>query len=182
MLEKPSKVRSVALAGTAMGVVSALPGLSLINCCCCAGIIGGGIFAVYLYKQEFREGMPPLESSDGLVLGVLAGLVGAFAATVISVMMLLVFGAWETELLRGFVEKILEAMEESGSLPAGAADDVREMMEQAMAESTTVVGMLSGLIMNLIIYPIFGMLGGLLGYTLFKPKPLSPNASATPLQ
>lgn len=182
MLEKPSKFRSAALAGTAMGVVSALPGLSLINCCCCAGIIGGGIFAVYLYKQEFTEGMPPLESSDGLVLGILAGLVGAFAATVISMMVLFVFGAWETELLRGFVDKLLESMEESGSLPAGASDEIREMMEQAMAESTSVVGILSGLVMNLIIYPIFGMLGGLLGYTFFKPKPVPPSAPATPQQ
>lgn len=179
MLEKPSKFRSAALAGTAMGVISALPGLSLINCCCCAGIIGGGILAVYLYKQEFKEGMPSLESSDGLVLGILAGLVGAFTATVVSLMIILVFGAWEAEFVRGIVGKILESMEESGSLPSSAADDIRDMMEQAMSESTTIVGILGGLIMNLIIYPIFGMLGGLLGYTFFKPKPVPPGTSAT---
>jgi hypothetical protein len=179
MLEKPSKFRSAALAGTAMGVVSALPGLNLINCCCCAGIIGGGILAMYLYRQEFHEGMAPLEASDGLVLGILAGLVGAFAATVISMMILLVFGAWEAEMMRGFVEKFLESMEESGSLPGEAADNIRDALEQAFAESTTVVGVLSGLVMNLIIYPIFGMLGGLLGYTFFKPKQVPPSAPAT---
>lgn len=179
MLEKPSKFRSAALAGTAMGVISALPGLSFINCCCCAGIISGGILAVYLYKQEFKEGMPSLESSDGLVLGILAGLVGAFAATVVSLMIILVFGAWEAEFVRSIMDKILESMEESGSLPSGAADDIRDMMEQAMSESTTIVGILGGLIMNLIIYPIFGMLGGLLGYTFFKPKPVPPGTSAT---
>ena len=176
MLEKPSKFRAAALAGTAMGVVSAIPGLSFINCCCCAGIIGGGILAVYLYKQEFREGMQPLESSDGLVLGILAGLIGAFIATVISLMIFFVFGAWETELVRSIAEKILESMEESGSLPPGSAEEIRDMMEQALSESATVVGILSGLIMNLIIYPIFGLLGGLLGFTFFKPKPVPPAA------
>jgi hypothetical protein len=180
MLEKPSKFRSTALAGTAMGVVSALPGLSLINCCCCAGIMGGGILAVYLYKQEFTEGMLPLESSDGLVLGILAGLVGAFASTVISMMIIFVFGPWETEFARGFVEKLLESMEESGNLPSGAADNLREMMEEAMAESTSVMGILGGLILNLIIFPLFGMLGGLLGYTFFKPKPIPPDAQPQP--
>ncbi len=182
MLEKPSKFRSAALAGTAMGVISALPGLSLINCCCCAGIIGGGILAVYLYKQEFKEGMPSLESTDGLVLGILAGLVGAFAATVINLMILFVFGAWEAEFARSIIDKILESMEDSGGLPSGSADNIREMMEQAMSESTTVVGILTGLIMNLIIYPIFGMLGGLLGYTFFKPKPVLPQTPAAPQQ
>lgn len=182
MLEKPSKFRSAALAGTAMGVVSALPGLSLINCCCCVGIILGGVLAVYLYKQEFKEGMPPLESTDGLVLGILAGLVGAFAATVITLMIFFVFGSWELEMARKILDKILESMEESGSLPSSAADNIRDMMEQAMKESTTVVGILSGLIMNLIIYPIFGMLGGLLGYSFFKPKPVPPQTPVAPQQ
>ncbi len=175
MLEKPSKFRSAGLAGVAMGVVSAMPGLSLINCCCCAGIIGGGIMAVYLYKQEFREEMPPLESTDGLVLGILAGLVGAFSATVIGLLILLVFGSWEAEMMRGIVDKLLDSMESSGSIPGSAADNMRSMIEDAMKESTSVVGVLSGLIMNLIIYPIFGMLGGLLGFTFFKPKPVPPS-------
>ena len=115
MFEKPSKFRAAGLAGVAMGVVSALPGLSLVNCCCCAGIIGGGVLAVYLYKQEFREEMAPLESTDGLVLGILAGLVGAFSATVISLLILLVFGRWEAEMMRQIVDKLLDSMESSGS-------------------------------------------------------------------
>ncbi|HEY4612348.1 MAG TPA: DUF4199 family protein [Bacteroidota bacterium] len=180
MLEKPSKFRSAAMAGVAMGVVSSLPGLSLINCCCCAGIIGGGVLAVYLYKQEYREGMPVLESSDCLVLGILAGLVGAFASTVVSLLIFFVFGAWEAEFARNIAERILESMEESGSLPAGSADQIREALEEGLAESSTALGILSGLIMNLILYPIFGLLGGLLGYAFFKPKPVPPNAPPAP--
>jgi len=182
MLEKPSKFRSAAMAGGAMGVISAMPGLSLINCCCCAGVIGGGILAVYLYKQEYREGMPPLEASDGLVLGILAGLVGAFTATILSVFILFVFGAWEAELMRNVMETFLESMEDSGSLPPDAADQIREAMEEGIAESSSVIGILSGLIMNLIIFPIFGLLGGLLGYTFFKPKPVAPDMPALPKQ
>ena len=181
MLEKPSKFRSAGLAGVAMGVVSAMPGLSLINCCCCAGIIGGGVLAVYLYKQEFKEEMPPLESTDGLVLGILAGLVGAFSATVITLLIMLVFGAWEAGMARSIMDKILDSMENSGSIPSNAAENIRNMVEDAMKESTTVVGVLSGLIMNLIIYPIFGMLGGLLGYSFFRPKLVPPpSAPAVP--
>jgi uncharacterized membrane protein YeaQ/YmgE (transglycosylase-associated protein family) len=174
MQEKPSKFRAAAVAGSAIGVVSSVPGLNLINCCCCAGIILGGVLAVYLYREEFREGMPPLESSDGLVLGILAGLVGAFAATVLSLLIFLAFGSLESEFVRGIVEKVLESLEDAGSLPGGAAEQIREQMEEAFAEATTVMGILGSLRMNLIIYPIFGMLGGLLGYQFFKPKPQAP--------
>ncbi|MCI0706555.1 MAG: DUF4199 family protein [Ignavibacteriae bacterium] len=180
MLEKPSKFRSAAIAGAAMGVVSALPGLSLINCCCCAGIIGGGVLAFYLYKQEHREGMPALEATDGLVLGILAGLVGAFTATVLSLFILLVFGPWEAELMRTVMERVLESMEEGGSLPPGMSDQIRDEMEKSIAESSTALGILGGLIMNLIIYPIFGLLGGLLGYAFFKPKQVAPAAPSAP--
>lgn len=180
MLEKPSKFRSAGLAGVAMGVVSSMPGLSLINCCCCAGIIGGGVLAMYLYKQEFREDMPPLETTDGLILGILAGLVGAFSATVINLMILLVFGSWEAEMMRGIMDKILDSIERSGSIPGSAADNMRTMLDDAMKQSMSVVGILSGLIMNLIIFPIFGMLGGLLGYSFFRPKPVPPSAPPAP--
>lgn len=171
MLEKPSKFRSAALAGSAIGIVSGVPGLNLINCCCCAGIILGGMLGVYLYREEFREGMPPLESSDGLIVGLLAGIVGAFASTVISLMILLIFGAVEVEFIRGILERVLESLEEAGFLPDEVGDEIRRQLELNLEEAATVTGVLGSLLINLIIYPIFGLLGGLLGYAFFKPKP-----------
>ncbi len=171
MLEKPSKLRSSALAGVAIGVISAVPGLNLINCCCCAGVMIGGLLAVYFYKGEFIEGMPPLESSDALILGIMAGIVGAFTSTIVSLLIHFLFGPLETRFARSLLEKIIEMLEENKSLPPEALDRMKEEFESSFESSRGARGVLGGLIITLIIYPIFAMIGGLLGYALFKPKP-----------
>ena len=100
MMEKPSKQRAALLGGLVIGLVSGIPGLSLINCCCCAGILIGGALSVYLYKEEFTAEMPPLESSDVLILSIIAGIIGALVATVVSGMVSILFGPVETEFFR----------------------------------------------------------------------------------
>lgn len=170
MLEKPSKQRPILLAGLVIAAVSGLPGLSLINCCCCAGIIFGGAFAAYLYQKEFRPEHPPIESSDALVVGLLAGLVGAAGATILTALIALATGPLESELVANIVEKVLDRLVESGSIPSSVADDAMQQMEESMENSLTFGGMIAGFFFNVVIFPIFGMLGGLVGYGLFRPK------------
>jgi len=48
-----------------MGLISGIPFLNFVNCCCCAGVLFGGFMAVFFYSKELKAGMAPLESSDG---------------------------------------------------------------------------------------------------------------------
>lgn len=170
MLEKPSKYRAALFGGIAIGLVSSIPGLSLINCCCCAGIVLGGLLTVYLYQRDFVEGMPPLEASDAAMLGIMAGVVGAFAAVVFDLLLLLTMGPVAQEFVQSVVERLLENLEESGSIPAEAADQIREQLQDALSQGTTVRGVLSNLFFSLVVYPLFSILGALIGYALFRPK------------
>ena len=179
MQEKPSKWRASLIAGLAIGAVSGLPVISLVNCCCCAGILGGGVLAYYLYKEEHKEGMIPLESSDGLILGIMAGVIGAFVQAVIHGFILLLFAGMQEELMRSIFGKLIDRLERSGSVPSETLDQLRESIENSMKETNTVWGFLGNLFMTLIIYPIFAMLGGLLGYGIFKPKKTQAPAAPT---
>ena len=138
MFEKPSKLRPAVLGGLIVGAISGIPGLSLLNCCCCAGILFGGAMSVYFYKQEFTSEMPPMESSDALILGIVAGIIGALFTTVLSTTISLVLGPLETEMVRNFMEKLMQKLEDRGSLPAGTMDNMRDQFEQAMKESGTI--------------------------------------------
>jgi hypothetical protein len=175
MIEKPSKLRAALLGGLIVGAISGLPGLNFLNCCCCAGILFGGAMSVYLYRQEFTDQMPPMESSDALVLGIIAGIIGALITTFLSAMVSLILGPMETEMVRNLVEKIGQKLENSGSIPPGTMDDLRDKLELAMKEGKTIGGILRSLVYALILYPIFSMLGGLIGYGIFgKKKPAVP--------
>jgi len=181
MFEKPSKQRAALLGGLIIGAVSGLPGLNLINCCCCAGILFGGAMSVYLYRQEFTAEMPPLESSDALILGIISGIIGALITTFLSAMITLILGPVETELVRNFMEKLTQKLEDRGSVPPGTMDNLRDQFEKAMKESGTIGGILRSLVYSLIIYPIFSMLGGLIGFGFFGKKKNSPVPPSTSL-
>lgn len=170
MFDKPSKQRPVLLAGLVIAAVSGLPGLSFINCCCCAGIIAGGAFGTYLHRQDYHPDHPPMESSDALIVGLLAGLVGAVGATILSILVAMAVGPIESEFMMNFMTKLLDGLVENGSLPAATADEILQQMEDSMADALSPINILTGFFFNIIIYPIFGMLGGLVGYGLFKPK------------
>ncbi len=174
MFEKPNKHRSAIIGGLIIGAISGLPGLNFINCCCCAGIMLGGGISVYLYSSEFKVEMAPLESSDALILGIIAGIIGALLSTLIGVIIVLSFGPVEVEMARSFFERLTEKLENSGSVPAGTLDNLREQFDDAIKEASTVGGVLRSLIYSLIIYPIFSMLGGLICFSFFcKKKPTS---------
>ena len=176
MFEKPSKLRSAILGGLLIGAISGIPGLNLLNCCCCAGILLGGALSVYLYRQEFTDEMPPLESSDALILGIIAGIIGALVTTALSAMITLLLGPVETEMMRNFMEKLTQKLEDHGSVPPGTMENMRDQFEQAIKEGGTVGGILRSLVYALILYPIFSMLGGLIGFGIFgkKKRPVPP--------
>ena len=175
MFEKPSKLRPAILGGLIIGAISGIPGLNLLNCCCCAGILLGGAMSVYLYRQEFTNEMPPMESSDALILGIIAGIIGALITTSLSAMITLILGPVETEMMRNFMEKLTQKLEDHGSIPQGTMDNMRDQFEQAMKEGSTIGGILRSLVYALILYPIFSMLGGLIGFGIFgKKKPTLP--------
>ena len=125
---------------------------------------------MYLYKQQFTEGMPPLESSDALMLGLMAGVVGAFTATLINGLILVTFGPVEAELVKSLAGKVLERMSEQGSVPSDMVETLKGQLDQSIKDSTRMSNIFGGLFITLIVYPIFTILGALLGYAIFRPK------------
>ena len=170
MPEKPNKLRIALISGGVIGAVSAIPGISLINCCCCAGVWLGGLLAMYLYQKEFTPEMPPLESSDALMLGLMAGVLGAFVATALNLIILVTFGPIEQELVKSIFGKVLERMAEQGSIPNDMVDSLTTQLDQSISESGRMSNIFGGLFITLIIYPIFTILGALLGFSIFRRK------------
>src|SRR5712692_5683048 len=79
------------IGGVAAGVVSQIPILgNLLNCFCCALLIGGGVLASYLY---IKDSSTPVSSGEGAMLGLMAGVFGAITSTLISVPISLMVGA-----------------------------------------------------------------------------------------
>ena len=179
MLEKPSKLRIALISGTVIGAVSSIPGISLINCCCCAGVWLGGVLALYLYKKQLTEEMPQLESSDALMLGLMAGVIGALTATIINVLILFTLGPVEAELVKSIAEKVLDRLVEQGSMTTDMVDLMKEQIDQSIRDAGNLSNIFGSLFIALIVYPIFTILGALLGFAIFRRK-TPPQTTVTP--
>jgi len=158
MPNKPSILMPALYGGIIMAVISAVPGLNLLNCLCCAGVMFGGLMAVFFYKKDLTA-QTPLESSDGVKLGLLAGVFGAIIGSILTAGLMAVTGNVGGQMVKSMLES-------SGALDKMPPEAV-EQMESGLRETSL---SFFAVIMSLIIDPLFGLLGGLIGYAVFKSK------------
>ncbi|HUI09645.1 MAG TPA: hypothetical protein VL221_04905 [Bacteroidota bacterium] len=159
MPEKPAKFLPALYGGIIMGVLSGVPGLSLVNCLCCAGIMFGGFMAVFFYKKELQPSHPPLTNGDALGLGAISGLIGAVVTTLLSALF--------THLLGFAMGGGMERLRNMGALSDQIPPETLKMI-QSLTSGGALLGI--GFVFHLVIMPLFGLLGGLIGYSVFKPK------------
>ncbi len=167
--QKPSKATPVLVGGAVLGVASAIPLLDLLNCACCALVVGGGVLTSYLYIRNLPSGFT-VTYGDGALLGLLAGLVGAVVSTVVSIPFRLVTG----ELSAGMLQQVLEEMRSDPNVPP----EIISLVESfASPEGFGAAAILLSLVFLAVIYPIFAAIGGCLGVALFQRTPTPPPPS-----
>ena len=134
--------------------------MNLLNCLCCAGLIAGGFLGVFFYKSNFTPDTPVYSTGDCLTVGVLAGVFGALVATVVSAFSVMVFG----NVIGEFLLRLLESVE------LDISPDMMEELQRGIRYAAGGGMLIFELFANLFIYPIFGLLGGLIGYAVWKPR------------
>src|SRR3984893_10042563 len=79
---KASLTQPAVIGGLVGGVLSALPLIAGGNLCCCLWIVSGGAVASYVLQQNQSL---PISPGDGALVGLLAGVIGAFIYVVLSI-------------------------------------------------------------------------------------------------
>ena len=146
-------IQAALLGGLFLGVLSALPIISLGNCCCCLWIVGGGAIASYLTQQNEPR---PLTIGRGATAGLLAGIAGAFVWLIVS----------------SVLDPIIAPMQRAvlDQLAGNASDippDVREMLE-SMRNRETGPAYFAGFALLLFGGSIVSTIGGIIGATYFR--------------
>ena len=171
MPEKPSMLMPALYGGIIMGVLSGIPYLSFINCLCCAGVLLGGFMAVFFYNKDLTPDMPPLTSGDSIKLGALAGLFGAIVGNVIAGLVMVTIGNVAGEAMYEMLISIYDSVGILDQMPSEAIDEMEQGMTAAELDPTTII-------ISFVVNPLFGLLGGLIGYQVYKPK--DKDKGATP--
>jgi len=152
------------LGGVFIGVLSALPVISLANCCC-LWIITGGMLAAYVDQTPGR----PSGVSRGALDGLVAGTIGAFVWLVASLAIDVVIGPLQERLLSSVL-----------SSNADMPPDVRAWLESVADRSAGPLRYVFGFMFHFVAGAIFATLGGLLGATLFWREGVPPALGGPP--
>ena len=162
----PSKMTPVLIGAGAMTASAVIPFLSMVNCLCCAGLMGGAVLGVWFYKKSFPADMP-FTVGNGAIIGTLSGLVAAPLTAIIEAVSL---GAFTSDFSSTFELQMHEAMqnmEMSGQDPA-TAEQVRQLLESFMTSPALVFASL--FVLTLLVFVAFGALGGVIGGNIFKTR------------
>lgn len=163
---KPNSMVGAALwGGATMGVLSALPFISVANCCC-LWVISGGVVGAYMLQTNAPPGVA-ITAGDGALTGLLSGMIGAVIYSVLSVPINLVLGPVQQRVMQQFVSS-------SRDIP----EEMRGLLSTMEGPTGTLIKAVLGFLFMLIAGAIFSTLGGLLGYAIFrrKPAPAAPSA------
>jgi len=155
------KVLPALYGGIIIAVVSSVPFLNWINCCCCAGVMLGGFLSVFFYKNN----LPPtvsLTSADAIQLGALAGLFGAIIGTGIHALFFSLIGNVSGQTISDFLEGL------GSGMPSRELSDLEEGLSKISRMAP--VAILWTFLSSLFIDPLFGLLGALIGHGVFRKK------------
>jgi hypothetical protein len=154
---RASKLQPALLGGLVIGVLSALPVISMGNCLCCLWVVLGGMLATWLLQQNQPTAVEPV---DGFLTGVLAGVAGAVIGTLVALPIQMLMGPMGNEALRRVLDQ------NGGDMPP----EVRSALEQLTGGGVHGAFIAIGLIVSTVVNAVFGGLGGALGAVMFKPS------------
>jgi hypothetical protein len=151
-----TRAQAILIGGAFVGVLSALPIISVANVCC-TWLIGGGVVAAYLLQQGQRD---PISPSDGAGVGCLAGVVGAFVYAAVSVPIQLVLAPMQ--------ERVADLFSTNADVPP----EVFEVLDQLSQSGTAVF--LFGFVVMLVLGVVFSTLGGAIGAVFVRRNRATP--------
>jgi len=148
MTEIAELLKPAVMVGILIGIISEIPFLNLLNCLCCLWIIIAGVISVYLLKKDIKT----VDLRDGALVGALTGVVIAVVGTFVGIIVSLLF----TQIMMDLVMNMYRSM----GVPPSA------MSEMSMEPDLNSI--IIGFVMRIVLYPIFGAIGGVLGAKLME--------------
>jgi len=151
---KPEYLTPALISGAVAGVLCGIP---FVNCLCCLWIIGGAVLAAHLLA---RGSTVALTAGDGAIVGALTGIAAAVVERIVS----LPLRAINLSVYQRLMERL-----------AQFADQVPSQWQEWMQRSTTgqfsLAMFLVGLFISAALFAVLGVLGGVIGASLFGKKP-----------
>jgi len=156
MNSTPNRLKPIIIGTFVISAISVMPLLNFVNLFCCAGIIFGGAFGAMYYNKQLRGSNLQMTTKDGAITGLLSGILSAIIVTGINLLMVLYSDI-------NPVNEILEVVNTlNKDLPQEVYDQMKHFSEEIERYGYSPTLTFVSLIINIIIYPVFASIGGII--------------------
>lgn len=164
-----NKFQPALIGGVILGLLSALPFIGVVNACCCAWAIVGGLVAANL---AVKRSTTPITLGEGALLGVIAGVVGSIIYVLLGIPLNVLTGNATLALMQGFISNL--------NPEAARAIQQQQAMMQGQSIISQIVAAIPGALIGSVFLTIFATIGGVLGTALFEKRKGTPNVPPPP--
>jgi uncharacterized protein YqgC (DUF456 family) len=129
---------------------------------CFVGVFAG-LFAVRHHVKQFNA---PLQMGRGAVIGFTTGAIMSVAMSVFSLIWLVIDPSFNEKLMQALIANF-EAITE---IPAAQKEEIIDSIYNQFQKQGTVIGQLTAVGINILVFGALDALSGILGVKLFAPK------------
>lgn len=161
---QPSKFTPVIVSTVVIVVISLFPFLNFINLLCCAGVIFGGAAGTAYYHNQLSKTGGMIQYKDGVAIGVLSGIISALIVVIGTTLMTMIVN-------QNPIPEIINFIDSHGmQIPPEADKFLQKISEEYVKNGFSITLTLISLVFDLISYPIFSAIGGMLTVAVYTKR------------
>jgi hypothetical protein len=161
---QPSKFTPVIISSVIIIVISLFPFINFINLLCCAGVVIGGAAGTAYYNSRLRAMGGQIQYKDAAAIGILSGIISA---------LIVVMGTTLMSMLvkQNPIPDIYKVLDTEGvTIPPDVEKFLQRISDEYSKQGFSITLTLISLAADLITYPIFSTIGGMLAVAIFGKK------------
>ncbi len=164
MMNQPSKFSPIIISTAIMTVISLFPVLNLINLICCAGIIIGAYAGTAFYAKRLSAVDSLIQAKDGAAIGILSGVLSALIVVGITTIITMISSSNPIPEMYKMIDKF------GYQLPPEAEKMLQRISDEYNKHGFSLTITLINFATDIILYPLFGALGGVLAASIYIKK------------
>lgn len=163
-MNQPSKFTPVIISSAIIIIISLFPFLNFINLLCCAGVIIGGAAGTAYYNNQLKKTGGQIQYKDGVAIGVLSGIISALIVVIGTTIMTML-------VKQNPIPEVYRMIDMQGlNIPPEMDKFLQQISDEYSKRGFSITLTLVTLVVDLISYPIFSAIGGMLAVQIFGKK------------
>ena len=159
-----SKFTPIIISSAVTIVISLMPFVNFINLLCCGSVLIGVFTGTAFYNNQLKSTGEFIQFKDGAAIGFLSGIISAITIVMFTTLLSML-------MKQNPVPEMFKLIDQQGiKIPVEIDQFLQKISEEYNKNGFSITLTVMSLIADIIFYPLFGTVGGLLSVSIFSRR------------